>query len=127
MIIYLLTLLAYLVSALILGPECSVPIPQWPGHYIVLLGGAGWVSALLTVIVTFPAVAVAVRRLHDQGRSGWWLLILPLLLPWFGYLVFIAGIGVFSGPGVAGPNRYGPDPRGNPKALRTPELQGKPR
>lgn len=112
MIIYLLTMLVFVAPALILGPMGKVAIPHWPGHYIVLIGGAGWVSALLTVIVTVPAVAVAVRRLHDQGRSGWWLLILPLLLPWFGHFVFIGFIGVFSGPGVAGPNRYGPDPRG---------------
>lgn len=111
MIIYVLTMLVYAASALILGPKCNVPIPYWPGHYIVLIGGAGG-AAVLTVFVTVPAVAVAVRRLHDQGRSGWWLLILPLLLPWFGHFAFIASLGVFSGPSVAGPNRYGPEPRG---------------
>jgi uncharacterized membrane protein YhaH (DUF805 family) len=41
----------------------------------------------------------AVRRSHDCGRSGWFLLI-PFYNLW-----------LFFEPGQAGDNRYGPDPR----------------
>ncbi|MGE6352525.1 DUF805 domain-containing protein [Flavobacterium sp. NPDC079362] len=30
--------------------------------------------------VFLPGLAVSVRRLHDIGKSGWWLLILQVLL-----------------------------------------------
>lgn len=53
-----------------------------------------------------PGVAVAVRRLHDTGRSGWWLLLsfLPIVGPL--YLLFLYCI-----DGDMGANRYGPSPK----------------
>ena len=40
----------------------------------------GW-STLLGAMLLCPWAALAVRRLHDSGRSGWWLLLaLPALL-----------------------------------------------
>src|SRR5436309_182179 len=57
--------------------------------YAVLAGiGAGAkVPAVMVLAVVFylgvliPSLAVGVRRLHDTGRSGWWLLfgIVPLV------------------------------------------------
>ena len=35
---------------------------------------------LISLAILIPALAVSVRRLHDTGRSGWWLLILLILL-----------------------------------------------
>jgi uncharacterized membrane protein YhaH (DUF805 family) len=32
-------------------------------------------SLLVNLILFIPGLAVAVRRLHDRDRSGWWLLI----------------------------------------------------
>ncbi|MDP1616237.1 DUF805 domain-containing protein [Phenylobacterium sp.] len=52
--------------------------------------GAGGIEpfGLLLVLGTFlPHLAMAVRRLHDTGRSGWWLLI--VLIPLIGMLVLI--------------------------------------
>ncbi len=36
--------------------------------------------------VFVPGIAVTVRRLHDVGRSGWWLLLVPTIVGAF--LVF---------------------------------------
>lgn len=58
---------------------------------------------LLTVL---PRWAVGVRRLHDTGRSGAWLLI--NLVPVVGWIV---GIVFAEQPGVVGPNKYGADPK----------------
>ena len=58
------------------------------------------------VVALIPSLAVCVRRLHDTGRSGWWLLlalvpVLNLILIYF-YLCD-------SQPGV---NQYGENPKG---------------
>ncbi len=42
---------------------------------------------LLTLATVVPSLAVAVRRLHDVGRSGWWVFI--QLLPVIGSLVLL--------------------------------------
>ena len=45
-------------------------------------------AATITMIVTFiPNIAVSVRRLHDIGRSGWWMLI--ALVPIAGILLLL--------------------------------------
>ena len=53
-----------------------------------------------------PNLAVTVRRLHDQDRSGWWILI--QLVP-FGGIVLLVFMFL---EGTQGPNQYGPDPKG---------------
>jgi uncharacterized membrane protein YhaH (DUF805 family) len=53
-----------------------------------------------------PGVAVTVRRLHDIGRSGWWILI--GLVPIIGSITLV----VFAATnGNVGTNGYGLDPK----------------
>jgi len=47
-------------------------------------------------------IALAVRRLHDTDRSGWWLLI--GLIPIVGSLVLLV---FYILPGTQGQNRFG--------------------
>jgi len=50
---------------------------------IILLGGFAWIILQLAYLaLAIPTLAVLVRRLHDTGRSGWYLLL---------YLIPIAG------------------------------------
>ena len=49
-----------------------------------------------------PTLAVAVRRLHDTDRSGWWLLI--ELVPLVGPILILVW---FCSRGTRGPNRFG--------------------
>jgi len=51
------------------------------------LTGVGLLGGIYTIAIMVPSIAVAVRRLHDTGRSGWWLLI--LLIPVIGALVLL--------------------------------------
>src|SRR5690349_16308049 len=39
------------------------------------LGAFGLVGGLVSLALLLPNIGVGVRRLHDTGRSGWWLLI----------------------------------------------------
>ncbi|MDC3131092.1 DUF805 domain-containing protein [Pelagibacteraceae bacterium] len=36
---------------------------------------ASLLANLFTLFILFPSIAVSVRRLHDIGRTGWWILI----------------------------------------------------
>ena len=67
---------------------------------------------LLVLLMIFgliiPSLAVTVRRLHDQDKSGWYYFIafIPLVGP-IVLLVFMCT------EGTRGANRYGPDPKDN--------------
>lgn len=44
-------------------------------------------SLILSLGLLIPNLAMSVRRLHDTGRSGWWLLL--ALIPLIGALILI--------------------------------------
>jgi uncharacterized membrane protein YhaH (DUF805 family) len=60
--------------------------------------------ALYVLAVLLPGLAVSVRRLHDTGRSGWFILM--GLLPLVGFIILI----VFYVQPSEGPNQFGPGP-----------------
>ncbi|WP_053646308.1 MULTISPECIES: DUF805 domain-containing protein [unclassified Streptomyces] len=63
-------------------------------------------SLIYTLAVFLPALGVSVRRLHDTGRSGWWILI--ALVPLIGGIVLL----VFNClEGEQQQNAYGPNPK----------------
>jgi uncharacterized membrane protein YhaH (DUF805 family) len=61
------------------------------GYYIGIIG---------------PVLSVSVRRLHDTGRSGWWLLI--ALVPLVGSIAVLVFMVLDS---QQGPNQYGSNPK----------------
>jgi len=63
--------------------------------------------AIYYAVTTVPAMAVGVRRLHDTGRSGWWMLV--SLIPFVGGIWLIV---LMCLDGSAGDNRYGSPPDG---------------
>jgi uncharacterized membrane protein YhaH (DUF805 family) len=81
---------------------------------LAFMPGTGVLTMLYLLAVLLPSLGVSVRRLHDTGRSGWWVLI--GLVPFLGAIVLI----VFAAlEGDRGPNAFGPDPKtavGNPAA-----------
>lgn len=75
-------------------------------------GGVGLaLVAIFALAMLVPSLAVSFRRLHDTNRSAWWLLI--ALLPFIGAVVLLI---FFVLEGTAGPNRFGPDPKGRDAA-----------
>ncbi len=39
------------------------------------LFGLGFMTVVVSLCLVIPNLAVSIRRLHDIGRSGWWLLV----------------------------------------------------
>ena len=69
--------------------------------------GIGMISIVYALLLLIPSLAVYVRRLHDTGRSAWWLLI--VLIPLVGPIALF----VFSvQDSESGHNEYGPNPKG---------------
>jgi len=73
-----------------------------------MFGSPGVLANLYALAVLLPGIAVSVRRLHDTGRSGWWLLI--SLIPFIGAIVLLVFMVQDSMPGT---NEYGLNPKEN--------------
>lgn len=71
------------------------------------IGGIEWISTLVSLAFILPSLAVSVRRLHDIGKSGWWLFI--AFIPFVGgiYLLYLT-----CKDSEFGENEYGPNPKG---------------
>jgi uncharacterized membrane protein YhaH (DUF805 family) len=78
-----------------------------------ILGTGPILQLIIALAILLPSLAVSVRRLHDTGRSGWWLLI--SFLPIIGFIVLLVfyllksdeankyGAGPDEAPGSAAP------------------------
>ena len=124
--------LYYMIACALVGVVLNVGLVM-----ALPLAMAAMVSALVGSLFAIPTFALFVRRVHDQDRSGWWGLLLPMGIilriasavsrpkadiqalvahaysP-FALLAAASGIAVLVLcllPGKSGPNRYGPDPR----------------
>ncbi|MDQ6471241.1 DUF805 domain-containing protein [Flavobacterium sp. LHD-80] len=62
-------------------------------------GETGIIGLIYSLAVMIPGTAVAIRRMHDIGKSGWYILI-P-----------IYNIILLATEGEKGPNQYGSDPK----------------
>jgi uncharacterized membrane protein YhaH (DUF805 family) len=64
----------------------------------------GPISAITSLLLLLPGLAVSVRRLHDIDRTGWWILITLTIIGLIVLLIWNCT------KGTDGPNRFGPDP-----------------
>jgi uncharacterized membrane protein YhaH (DUF805 family) len=96
------------------------------------INNTGVLGVIYSLATFVPGLSIAVRRLHDTNRSGWFLLlpiapyilvILGLILRGFGsILIIIGGLAVLglaillivwlATEGTSGENQYGSDPKG---------------
>ena len=56
-------------------------------------------GTIYSLAVLLPSIAVGVRRMHDVGKSGWYILI-----PIYNFILAVT-------EGDKGPNGYGEDPK----------------
>jgi uncharacterized membrane protein YhaH (DUF805 family) len=92
-----LALMALVFMSVAIAGESKESNPYF-GAFIVPFG-----IAFVGLII--PNLAVQARRLHDQDRSGWMMLL--FFIPYVGGIISIIFMCI---PGTAGPNRFGPDP-----------------
>lgn len=119
----------YFIGALVFGVLSRIPI-------LGILAGIILIGIVLAAAVA--ALANSARRLHDRGKSAWWLLLfqgVPIILGFLGAAAVAGGGGegaegffvLLSLPiaiwafvelgclkGTAGPNKYGADPLAPP-------------
>ena len=76
----------------------------------VSIGLLGTIAAIYGIAMIIPNWAVSVRRLHDVGKSGIWVL-LPII-PVVGWIFSIILLVYFCSDSEYGPNQYGPNPKG---------------
>jgi uncharacterized membrane protein YhaH (DUF805 family) len=85
------------------------------------------IFAVPVIPITVSSIAVAIKRLHDRNKSGWWLLVFYLLPGVIGNIGPYTGLDIVFQlaslalsiwalvelgflRGTSGPNQYGPDP-----------------
>lgn len=103
MLLFFLTLLLMLVTIRICI-QCVCPPESVETCYMVF-------STILSLIWIVSFVSLCVRRLHDVGKSGLWLiavLIALCLVPYIGALALFVVLPLF--PGQKHPNKWGPVP-----------------
>lgn len=127
-------------SMLGLGGNSSMGMPGASDSYGVSASASGGLlTNLFALCILIPNLAVGVRRLHDTGRTGLWILLplpfyllsivatvaamlgstgmmfgllgLTMLLMPIGFICAIVVLVFFCLEGTRGPNRFGPDPK----------------
>lgn len=63
-------------------------------------------STIYILAALIPGLSLAVRRLHDTNRSGWWIFI--ALIPLIGAISLLV---FYCTEGDLRPNKYGPSPK----------------
>ncbi|MBU6396373.1 MAG: DUF805 domain-containing protein [Sphingomonadales bacterium] len=102
----MLYILVFVVLNALFGTNELTRTPTGFGFGSRLVGGGGVLGGLFALASFIPALAVSVRRLHDQDRTGWLLLL--------GLIPFLGGFALFvlmCLEGTRGPNQYGLDPK----------------
>ncbi len=98
----------------------------------IIVDNRNILGGLYSLAILLPMIAVSIRRLHDTGKSGWWVLLTLLIIPLPFLLLFIFFIPILgflsliclaalvwytilmckdSNPGD---NKYGPNPKSVP-------------
>ena len=76
------------------------------GFILGIIGAPTYIGYIYSLAVLVPSIAVAVRRLHDIGKSGVWYLI--SFIPCVGPIWFLV---LMCQDSVPGENEYGVNPK----------------
>ncbi len=119
---YWLTFVIYFIALFVLYVRFSLFF-SFPADLLGFL----LIFAVPVIPITVSSIAVAIKRLHDRNKSGWWLLVFYLLPGVIGNIGPYTGLDIVFQlaslalsiwalvelgflRGTSGGNRYGPDP-----------------
>ena len=60
------------------------------GWAVLLVDPSQMLSGVLGLVLFIPSLAAGARRLHDTGRSGWWLLLMLTLIGLIPLIILLA-------------------------------------
>jgi len=106
-----LGIVASIIDVALFGGEATATTTDSSASFFLSTGPVTLIVSLLTIV---PSISSSVTRLHDTGRSAWWLLI--GLVPIAGFIVLIV---FWALAGDAQPNKYGP-PTGATRGVADP-------
>jgi uncharacterized membrane protein YhaH (DUF805 family) len=69
----------------------------------------GYLQSFYSLAVLIPSLAVSIRRLHDTGKSGWWILL--GVIPIINFIGIFVLLFFYVQDSQAGENQYGPNPK----------------
>jgi len=96
---FLISLVLAFIDTLVINPMLGATPEQ--------MARGGILQMIFGLALFLPSLSIGVRRLHDIGKSGWWLLL--SFIPIIGVLVLLFWFIQDSQPGS---NEYGPNPKG---------------
>ena len=99
---YIVLLVAMVIVSIALGAAMGSGGEDFVAGFMLISIG------IIVVALFIPSLAVQVRRLHDQDKSGW--LVLLGFIPYVGGLIMLVLMCI---DGTQGENQYGPDPKGH--------------
>jgi uncharacterized membrane protein YhaH (DUF805 family) len=91
---FILCMVLFMINIMVVMFEDSIEV------YQLMVG----LSVIVALLLMLPTYAVCVRRLHDTGRTGWWVLL--YFIPWIGTIALIIMLCLKSDED----NKYGPKP-----------------
>ena len=100
---WMFALVNFIISFAIVGIDNALGLSF---NYTENVSGSGVFNLFYNLLILIPSLAVAVRRLHDIGKSGWMLLI--GLIPLVGAIWLLI---LLLRNSEAGENKYGPNPK----------------
>jgi uncharacterized membrane protein YhaH (DUF805 family) len=102
-LIYLVTLVGYLILASFLGSfQLSSDLFNFE-FYSSLSGASALVVWAFSLFLIYLNIVLVVRRLHDLNKSGWMGLLLLIPIVQFFFMIYL-----LLASGTAGTNQYGP-------------------
>jgi uncharacterized membrane protein YhaH (DUF805 family) len=92
--------LTKLIHLFVLYPIMYMIISYFSDHLLIIT------AVIINLVFLIPTLAMDIRRLHDIGNSGWFVLL--LLIPVVGIIILIV---LWCMDSEQGTNKYGPNPK----------------
>ena len=110
---FIIVMAAWLLNGVLMGAGAAISAAvadTYSSVGVILFGISGIIGFLLmiySIALIIPGLALVVRRLHDIGKSGWYMLL--SLIPIIGGIIMLVFMVTDSQPGA---NQYGENPKG---------------